>query len=105
MIKNHKTLGEWKIHLTMHVTFISCLDTREFRIMQSKCDNAEIMMGIEIDDIIDEVFGSFFKKYTKGLETKMREGSNFVFESVDLLYYSFHRISLNRGGSYTDTPD
>ena len=35
----------------------------------------------------------------------MREGSNFVFESVDLLYYSLHKISLNRGGSYIDSPD
>ena len=35
----------------------------------------------------------------------MTEGSNFVFESVDLLYYSLHRISLNRGGSYIDSPD
>ena len=33
------------------------------------------------------------------------EGSNFVFESVDLLYYSLHRISLNKGGSYIDSPD
>ena len=35
----------------------------------------------------------------------MREGSNFVFESVNLLYYSLHKISLNRGGSYIDSPD
>ena len=35
----------------------------------------------------------------------MREGSNFVFESVDLLHYSLHKISLNRGGSYTDSPE
>ena len=33
------------------------------------------------------------------------EGSNFVFESVDLLYCSLHKISLNNGGSYTDSPD
>ena len=32
------------------------------------------------------------------------EGSNFVFESVNLLYYSLHKISLNRGGSYIDSP-
>ena len=31
--------------------------------------------------------------------------SDFVFESVDLLYYSLHKISLNRGGSYIDSPD
>ena len=33
------------------------------------------------------------------------KGSNFVFESVDLLYYKLHKISLNRGGSYIDSPD
>ena len=38
----------------------------------------------------------------QGLETKM-EGSNFVFENLDLLYYSPHKISLNRGGSYLDS--
>ena len=32
------------------------------------------------------------------------KGSQFVFESVDLLYYSLHKISLNRGGSYIDSP-
>ena len=71
--------------------------------MNSKSDNVEIMMGIETDDIINELFKSFFKKYQEGLETKMREGSNFVFESVDLLYCSLHKISLNRGGSYIDS--
>ena len=37
----------------MQITFISSLDTRGFRIMHSKSDNAEIMMGTETDDIID----------------------------------------------------
>ena len=32
------------------------------------------------------------------------KGSDFVFENVDLLYYSLHKISLNRGGSYVDSP-
>ena len=34
----------------------------------------------------------------------MRGGINFVSESADLLYYSLHKISLNRGGSYTKSP-
>ena len=33
----------------------------------------------------------------------MKEGSNFVFESVDLLYYSLHKLNLNRGGSNIDS--
>ena len=32
-------------------------------------------------------------------------GNDFVFESVNLWYYSLHKISLNSGGSYIDSPD
>ena len=32
------------------------------------------------------------------------EGSNFNFDSVNLLYYSLRKISLNRSGSYIDSP-
>ena len=70
MTNNHRTHGEWKIQLTMQITFISSLDTGEFRIMNSKSDNVEVMMGIEIDDIINKLFKSFFKKYQEGFEKK-----------------------------------
>ena len=33
----------------------------------------------------------------------MRE-TEFVFDSVDSLYHKPHKISLNRGGSYIDSP-
>ena len=103
MINNHKTHEEWKIQLTMQIIFISSLDTGEFHIMHSKSNNVEILMGIETDDIIKEFFKSLKERYQKGLETKMK-GSQFIFENVDLLYYHLHRISLNRGGSYIDSP-
>ena len=32
------------------------------------------------------------------------KGSEFVFDNVDSLYYKLHKVSLNRGGSYTDSP-
>ena len=103
MINNHKTHEEWTIQLTMQIIFISSLDTGEFHIMHSKSNNVEILMGIETDDIIKEFFKSLKERYQKGLETKMK-GSQFIFENVDLLYYHLHRISLNRGGSYIDSP-
>ena len=31
-------------------------------------------------------------------------GSEFVFDSIDLLHYNLHKISLNRGRSYIDSP-
>ena len=71
--------------------------------MHSKSDNIEILIGNETDEIIAELFESFLQKYQEGLEKLMR-GSKFVFDSVDLLYYKLHKISLNRGGSYIDSP-
>ena len=31
-------------------------------------------------------------------------GSEFVFDYVQLLYYKCHKINLNHGGSYIDSP-
>ena len=49
MINNHKTQGEWKIHLTMAISF--CY-SEEIRTMHSKNDNIEITIGSETDEII-----------------------------------------------------
>ena len=70
MINNHRAHGEWKIQLTMQITFISSLYTGEFCIMNSKSDNVEIMMCIETVDIINELFESFFKKISRKIRNK-----------------------------------
>ena len=51
---------------------------------------------------IFELFESLLRRYQE-LETRMEKGSNFIFENVDLLCFSLHKISLNRGGSYIDS--
>ena len=33
------------------------------------------------------------------------QGSDFTFDGANLLYYDFNKISLNRGGSYIDSPE
>ena len=43
------------------------------------------------------------QKRQEWLEKKIRVGK-FFFDSVHLLHYNLHKISLNRGGSYTDSP-
>ena len=60
------------------------------------------MMGNETDEIIEKRFESFLQKYQEGLEQSMK-GSEFVFDSVDSLYYKLHKISLNGGRSYIDS--
>ena len=32
------------------------------------------------------------------------KGSSYIFERIDLLEYHLHKISLNRGSSYIDSP-
>ena len=73
MINSYNAHGEWKIQLIMRINFISSLDTRELRMMHSKSDNVKIMAGIETDDIINELFESFLKRYQDGLEKNERK--------------------------------
>ena len=67
-------------------------------------DNEEIRLGNETDDIIKELLKSFKNNYQEE-EAILRKGSDFIFESVDLLSYSFHKISLKRGKSYIKSPE
>ena len=72
--------------------------------MHTKSDNTDILKGSETNNIIKELFKSIVQKYQNGLEESMR-GSEFILDSVNLLYYHLHRISLKRGGSYIDSPE
>ena len=81
MIDNHKARGEWKIQLTMRIIFVSFTDANETRETHTKSDNITIMRGVENEDIINELFNTFRKRYQEGLETKMK-GSSFTFERI-----------------------
>ena len=103
MIDDHKSKGKWKIQLTVRIIFISFTDANGTREMHTKSDNITIISGFETKDVINEFFNTFRKRYQEGLETKMR-GSSFTFERIDLLEYHLHKISLNRGSSYIESP-
>ena len=61
------------------------------------------MNGSDTDEVIEELFESFLQRYEQNLEEKMK-GSEFEFDGVNFWYYDFNKISLNRGGSYIDSP-
>ena len=88
----------------MRVNFISYKDTGETHTIFVWSDNKEIRSCNETDDIIKELFKSFLNNY-QNKEIILRNGSDFVFESVDLLTYTVHKISLRRGRSYTKAPE
>ena len=87
----------------MQINFISSKDSRETRTMHQKSNNIEIMMGSETDNIINELIDSLLQRYLEGLEESMR-GSEFIFDSVDLLCYHLQKTSLKRGESYIKSP-
>ena len=67
-------------------------------------DNGEIRSGDETNDIINGLLKSFLSNY-QNEEKILRNGSNFVFESVDLLAYHIHKTNLKRGKSYIKSPE
>ena len=99
---NYKNKGKWKVQLIADINFISLKPgSDETRVMFTKSDNIEIRIGGDINDVIKELFKSLLKRYQENLQEKMRE-SEFGFDGVNLLYYDFNKISLNRGGSYIE---
>ena len=103
LINDHKTIrnnsNKWKIQINMNVNFVSSIDTGETRTIFVWSDNEEIRSGNETGDIVKGILNSFLNNYQKE-EIVLRNGSNFVFESVDLLSHHIHKTSLKRGKSY-----
>ena len=71
--------------------------------MHTRSDNEEFMNGSDTDEIIKGIFESFLQKYEENLQEKMK-GLDFEFDDVNFLYYDFNKISINRDGSYIDSP-
>ena len=88
----------------MNVNFVSSNDTGEIPTIFACSDNEEIRLGNETDNIIKELLNSSLNNYRKE-EIVLRNGSKFVFESVDLLSYHIHNTSLKRGKSYIKSPE
>ena len=59
----YKTQGKLEIQLTMKSNFISSKDSGETRTMHTKSNKIELMMGYEINEIIEELFKSRLQKY------------------------------------------
>ena len=87
----------------MGIIFASFVDRNETQVVHAKSDNIKIMNGTDTSHAINELIDSFMKRYQEGLETKMKV-SSYIFERIDLLEYHLHKISLNRGSSYIDSP-
>ena len=87
----------------MRINFISSKDTGETRTIYVWSNNESIMQGSDTDNIIRELFEFFLNNYQK--EEQIIKGRDFNFESVDLMDYKLHKVSLKIDGSYIKSPE
>ena len=104
IMNNLKKFDTWKVQLIIENNFIFSIDNDEERKMYSKSDNTEIMINHEADDVIKKLLDSLKNTYQCNLKP-MRNSESF-FNYFQLLYFhKCHKINLNWGGSYVDSPD
>ena len=79
---------EWKIQLAIAINF----------------NNLKFTHYSDANVLIEKLFKSLRLKYQENLKTSIK-GSDFIFDSVQLMYYKCHKVNFTRGGSYIDSPD
>ena len=94
----------WKIQLTIAINFTSSKDAEEEHVMNSRSNNIKFTSYNDAYEVVDELFESLHSRYQGNLETSLR-GSNFIFDSIQLMYYKCYKVHFRRGGSYIDSPD
>ena len=68
----------------------------------SKDVDEEFMPYDNVNDIVDQLFQSLLLRCKGNLETSVR-GSDFIFDSVQLLYYKCQKTNFRLTGSYIDS--
>ena len=94
----------WKTQLAITINFIFSKDAEEDRAMHSRSNNIKFKSDNDTNEVVHELFETIRSRYQGNLETAMR-GSNFIFDSVQLICYKCYKVYFKGGGSYIDSPD
>ena len=101
--KNNR--AEWKIQPTMQNSCISTRSFEETRTIYTKSEPVEILTGSNTEDAIDRLSNTLLQRFQNSQETSNERGSEFISDSVDILYYYFQRIDIRRAESYIISTD
>ena len=72
--------------------------------MHSKSKAVEVYLGSDTENVIDTLFNTLLQNFQIAQETSIEMGSEFIPDSVDLLYYDFQKIGIIRAESYIISP-
>ena len=92
-----KYLIHGKIKLTIVINFISLRDAEEERVMHQSSDNIKFTSYIDVNEIVHELFDSLRSRLQGNLEISMK-GSDFIFDSAQMMYYKCHKVNFRLGG-------
>ena len=80
-------------------SYISTRSFEETRIIYTKSEPVEIYMGSDTENVIDTLFNTLLQIFQQVQETSNERGSEFIPDSVELLYYHFQKIDIRRAES------
>ena len=100
-LKNNNS-NEQKVQLSIGINYTNINDKEKFHTFYVKSDNADITQATNTSNTINELINSFFPQYQRE-EQILRGGSDYIFDSVDMLGIYFH-IKLRRGRPYIESP-
>ena len=103
--KMNTDCAEWKIQLTMQNSCISTKNFEETCTIYTKSEPIEIFVGSNTEDVINKLFNTLLQRFQQAQEKSNDNGSEFIPDSVKLLYYHFQKIDMRRGESYIKSPD
>ena len=72
--------------------------------MYSKSNNKKYVSYNDANEVVEELIESLHSRYQGNLGHSMR-GSEFIFDSVQLMYYKYYQENVKCSGSYIDSPD
>ena len=72
--------------------------------MYSNSENRELTSYNGTNQVANEFFEPLLSRYQGNLETSMR-GSDFIFDSVQLMHYKCHEVNFKLGASYIESQD
>ena len=72
--------------------------------MHSKSNDTKFLTYGNANSVVDKLFESLLSRYKSGLEASMK-GSDFILDSLHLLYYKYQKTNFNYCGSYIESPD
>ena len=104
IIINLQNFDSCKIHLTIAINFIYSKDSEEERVMHTNSGNIKFTPYSDANEVANKLFKSLRSRYQENLEASMK-GSDFIFDSVQLMCYQCHEVSFIRSCSYIDSPE